>query len=88
MKQRERKNTDGSPRQASVVLLVRGAVPLIAVALALLVGPSLLVWWLSGGPFGWHHALIGGGISLGLLAALGLALGWAIGRMRRSRHRS
>jgi phosphate/sulfate permease len=66
-------------------LLLRGAVPLILVALALLAGPTLLVWWLSGEPLSWRLALIGGAISLALLAAMALAFGWAVGRMGRWR---
>ena len=88
MKQVDREHADGSRRNAPASLLVRGAVPLIAVTLALVAGPTLLVWWLSGGPFRWSYTLIGGAISLGLLAAMGLTLGWAVGRMGRSRHRS
>ena len=72
------------PPLRALSLLLRGAIPLIAAALALLAGPTLLVWWLMGGVFGWRHVLIGGAISVGLLVALGLAFGWAIGRAGRS----
>jgi uncharacterized BrkB/YihY/UPF0761 family membrane protein len=64
-------------------MLLRGVVPLLLVALALLAGPTLLVWWVRGGPFGLYDALIGGALSVALLAALGLAFGWAVGRMGR-----
>ena len=82
----------GAPAPVSIEnrrvwLLLRGVVPLLVVALALLAGPTLLVWWLLGGPFGLRHALIGVAISLGLLAGMGLALGWAVGRMGRGRRR-
>jgi uncharacterized BrkB/YihY/UPF0761 family membrane protein len=66
-------------------LFLRGAVPLLLVALALLAGPALLVWWLRGGPFGVDDALIGGAISVVLLIVLGLAFGWAVGRIVRGR---
>lgn len=65
-------------------LFLRGAIPLLMVALALLVGPTLLIWWLSGAALSWRQVLIGGAISLGLLIALGLAFGWAVGRIKRS----
>lgn len=67
-------------------LLVRAVVPLVVVVVALLAGPTLLVWVLLGGPFGWRHVLIGGGISLALLIGMGAALGWAIGKLG-DRHR-
>jgi hypothetical protein len=66
-------------------ILLRGAVPLVLVALALLAGPTLLTWWLNGGPFQLSYLLIGGVVTVGLLAALGLALGWAVGRLGRGR---
>ncbi|MCG8346765.1 MAG: hypothetical protein MI924_03155 [Chloroflexales bacterium] len=68
-------------------LFVRGAIPLIGVALALLLGPTLLVWWWSGGLFDWRYLVIGGMISLGLLAALALVFAWAVGRMGQGRRR-
>ncbi len=68
-----------------VGLLLRGAVPLLIVALALLAGPTLLAWWWLGGPLGWRHLLIGGTISLSLLLAMGLIFGWAVGRIQRGR---
>ncbi len=68
-----------------VVLLLRGAVPLLIVAAAILAGPTLIVWWLLGGPFGWRHVLIGIGASLGLLAGFRLLLGWAFGQLMRTR---
>jgi uncharacterized BrkB/YihY/UPF0761 family membrane protein len=64
-------------------LLLRGAVPLLLVALALLAGPALLVWWLRGGSFGMDDALIGGAISVALLIIAGLVFGWAVGRIGR-----
>ena len=57
--------------------------PLVLAALALLAGPTLLVWWLRGGPFGLDDALIGGAISVALLVVLGLVFGWAVGRIGR-----
>jgi hypothetical protein len=64
-------------------LLVRAVVPLVAAGLAVLAGPTLVAWWLVGGPFGWRHVLIGGAVSLTLVAGGGLLLGWAMGRMRK-----
>lgn len=64
-------------------LLLRSIAPLILVVLALLACPTLLVWWLLGGPFGMHHAVIGGVISLLLLLLIGMAFGWAIGSVAR-----
>jgi len=64
-------------------LFLRGAVPLLLVALALLAGPTLFVWWLRGGPFSMDDALIGGAISVALLAVAGLVFGWAVGRIGR-----
>lgn len=61
-------------------ILVRAVVPLLAVGLALLAGPTLLAWWLMGGPFGWRHVLIGVAVSLGVFIVMSLALGWALGR--------
>jgi uncharacterized BrkB/YihY/UPF0761 family membrane protein len=66
---------------------LRGAVPLLAAALALLAGPVLLVWWLRGGQFGLDDALIGGAISVALLAVAGLVFGWAVGRIGRARRK-
>jgi uncharacterized BrkB/YihY/UPF0761 family membrane protein len=76
-----------SPRTVfrSVSLFLRGAMPLLLVVLALLAGPALLIWWLSGAALGWQQVLLGGAISLGLLVALVLAFGWAVGRMGRTR---
>ncbi|HEX9373564.1 MAG TPA: hypothetical protein VF897_21300 [Roseiflexaceae bacterium] len=75
------------PPRARIGLLLRGAVPLTLAALALLAGPALLVWWLRGGPFGLDDALIGGAITLALLAGMALALGWAVGRIGRGRRK-
>ena len=68
-------------------ILLRGAVPLLLGALALLAGPSLLIWWLRGGPFGQDDALIGGAISVALLLVMALVFGWAIGRIGRARRK-
>jgi hypothetical protein len=68
-------------------LLVRGAAPLIGVALVLLLGPTLLVWRWAGGPFDWRYLVVGGMISLGLLAALALVFAWAVGRVGQGRRR-
>jgi hypothetical protein len=70
---------------ARLVLLARGVVPLLLVALGLLAGPTLAVWWVVGGSLSWRHVLIGGAISAALLLLMGLALGWAIGRIGRGR---
>lgn len=67
-----------------MALLLRGAGPLLLVGLALLAGPTLAAWWLlGGGPLGWRQIVIGAAISLALLLGVGLALGWAMGRLRR-----
>lgn len=69
-----------------LILLLRGAVPLALVALALVGLPTLVAWWLMGGPFGWRHLLAGLAGGAVLLALGGLALGWAMGRfVRRDR---
>ncbi|MCS6879724.1 MAG: hypothetical protein RMK84_16885 [Oscillochloridaceae bacterium] len=66
-----------------MVLFLRGAVPLALVALALIGVPTALAWWLLGGPLGWRHLLVGVAGAAILFALAGLALGWAIGRVRR-----
>jgi uncharacterized BrkB/YihY/UPF0761 family membrane protein len=72
---------------SQLFILLRGAVPLVLVGLALLAGPTLLIWWLRGGPFGIDDALIGGAIGVGLLIVAGLVFGWAVGRIGRGRRR-
>ncbi|MDQ4074755.1 MAG: hypothetical protein M3220_00760 [Chloroflexota bacterium] len=69
-------------RQARVWRVVRALVPLLAVALVLLAGPTLLAWWILGGPFGSRHLVIGLAITLALLLVIALLFGWAIGRLR------
>jgi hypothetical protein len=85
MKHENGDNSQRSILNSDIFLLLRGVVPLALVVLALLAGPMLAVWLLRGGPFGWDDALIGGAVSVALLAGLGLALGWAVGRMGRGR---
>ena len=85
-----RNKRDNSQRRFSILhsqlfIFLRGAVPLLLVALALLAGPALLVWWLRGGTFGLDDALIGGAIGVALLAVAGLVFGWAVGRIGRRR---
>jgi uncharacterized BrkB/YihY/UPF0761 family membrane protein len=73
---------------SQLFIFLRGAVPLLLVALALLAGPALLVWWLrGGGQFGMDDALIGGAISVALLIVAGLVFGWAVGRIGRTRRK-
>lgn len=66
-----------------VTLFLRGALPLALVALASVGVPTLLAWWLMGGPFHWRHVLVGLAGGVLLFALWGVALGWAIGRQRR-----
>jgi hypothetical protein len=66
-----------------LILFLRGAVPLTLVALLLVGLPTLLAWWLLGGPLGWHHLLIGLAGGAILVAVGGLILGWAMGRFAR-----
>ena len=73
--------------RARLALLLRAGGPLALAGLALLAGPALLVWWLRGGPFGLDDGLIGGAISVALLAGMALALGWTIGSIGRGRRR-
>lgn len=63
-----------------VVLFLRGAVPLLLVALAMVGGPALVAWALLGGPFGWRHLLIGLAGGAALLVIGGLIFGWALGK--------
>jgi uncharacterized BrkB/YihY/UPF0761 family membrane protein len=73
---------------AQLFIFLRGAVPLLLVALALLAGPTLLVGWLrGGGQFGLDDLLIGGAISVALLIVAGLMFGWAVGRIGRGRRK-
>ena len=87
------KNSEERGKRVSILhsrffLLLRGAVPLLLVALALLAGPALLVWWLrGGGQFGMDDLLIGGAISVALLIVAGLVFGWAVGRIGRARRK-
>ena len=77
----------GSTLIAQLIVLVRGVVPLLLLALALLIGPTLVVWWVDGGSLSWRYVLIGGAISALLLVLIGLALGWAMGQLGRGRRR-
>ena len=52
MKNDEERHQRFSILHSQLFIFLRGAVPLLLVALALLAGPTLLVWWLRGGPFG------------------------------------
>jgi uncharacterized BrkB/YihY/UPF0761 family membrane protein len=85
MKDSEERGKHFSILHSQFFTLLRGVVPLLLVALALLAGPVLLAWWLRGGPFGLDDALIGGAISVVLLLGAGLAFGWAVGRIGRRR---
>jgi uncharacterized BrkB/YihY/UPF0761 family membrane protein len=66
---------------------LRGAVPLVLAALAVLAGPALLIWWLRGGVFGMDDLLIGAAISAALALVLGLLFGWAVGQAGRRRRK-
>lgn len=79
--QRKRRSILHSPS----VLFLRGFVPLLLVAVVLLLGPTLAVWWAHGGTFRLGDAVIGGAVSLMLLLAAGLAFGWLVGRLGRGR---
>ena len=72
---------------SQLFIFLRGAVPLLLVALALLAGPTLLVWRLRGGSFGLGDLLIGGAISVALLLVAGIVFGWAVGRIGRARRK-
>jgi uncharacterized BrkB/YihY/UPF0761 family membrane protein len=87
MKNDEERHQRFSILHSQLFIFLRGAVPLLVVALALLAGPALLVWWLRGGQFGLDDALIGGAISVALLAVAGLVFGWAVGRIGRARRK-
>ena len=83
MKNNDERHQRFSILHSQLFIFLRGAVPLLLVALALLAGPALLVWWLRGGPFGLDDALIGGAISVALLIVAGIVFGWAVGRIGR-----
>jgi uncharacterized BrkB/YihY/UPF0761 family membrane protein len=85
MKNNEERHQRFSILHSQLFIFLRGAVPLLLVALALLAGPTLLVWWLRGGQFSMGDLLIGGAISVALLMVLGLVFGWAVGRIGRGR---
>ena len=85
MKNEEERDNRHSIRNSQFFMFLRGFVPLMLAALALLLGPTLAVWWLRGGAFCLGDALIGGAISAALLLAGGLAFGWAVGRLGRRR---
>src|SRR6266496_1620962 len=71
MKNSQERGKRFSILHSRLFIFLRGAVPLLLVALALLAGPTLLVWWLRGGPFGLDDLLIGGSIILVLLVTPG-----------------
>jgi uncharacterized BrkB/YihY/UPF0761 family membrane protein len=87
MKNGEEQGKRFSILHSQFFIFLRGAVPLLILALALLAGPTLLVWWLRGGPFGVDDALVGGAISVALLVVLALVFGWAVGRIGRGRRK-
>ena len=87
MKNDEERQQRSSILHSRLFMFLRGAVPLLLVALALLAGPALLVWWLRGGRFGLDDLLIGGAISIALLIVAGLGFGWAVGRIGRARRK-
>jgi uncharacterized BrkB/YihY/UPF0761 family membrane protein len=85
MKNEEEPDKPFSLPNSSFFIFLRGFVPLLLVVLAVLVGPTLIVWWLHGGALRLSDALIGGAVSLTLLLGAGLAFGWAVGRLGRGR---
>ena len=87
MKNNDERHQRFSILRSQLFIFLRGAVPLLLVALALLAGPALVVWWLRGGPFGMADFLIGGAISVALLIAAGLVFGWAVGQIGRARRK-
>lgn len=87
MRNDEERDQRFSLLHSQLFIFLRGAVPLVLVALALLAGPTLLVWWLRGGAFGLDDALIGGAISVALLIVAALGFGWAVGRIGRARRK-
>ena len=87
MKNNDERHERFSILHSQLFIFLRGAVPLLLVALALLAGPALLVWWLRGGPFDMADLLIGGAISVALLIAAGLVFGWAVGQIGRARRK-
>lgn len=86
MKNSEERGKRFSILHSQFFIFLRGAVPLLLVALALLAGPTLLVWWLrGGGQLGLGDLVIGGAISGALTVAGLLVFGWAVGRIGRRR---
>lgn len=63
-----------------IILFLRGAIPLLLVALALVGLPTLLAWWLIGGSWRWWYLLVGLLAGGALFGVGGMIFGWAIGR--------
>ncbi|MFV9507799.1 MAG: hypothetical protein AB4911_24890 [Oscillochloridaceae bacterium umkhey_bin13] len=70
-----------------LIHLLRAVLALGLVALVLVGLPTLLAWWLLGGPLGWQHLLIGLAVGAGLVGIGGLILGWAMGRVVKGKRR-
>jgi len=87
MKNDEERQQRFSILHSQLFIFLRGTGPLLLVALTLLAGPTLLIWWLRGGQFGMDDLLIGGAISATLLIVAGLVFGWAVGRIGRARRK-
>ncbi len=75
-------------RLRRIWLMLGGAGPLLAVVVAVVIGPDMLVWWLAGGRLSLSVVLIGGSMSVALLLGFGVALGWAVGRIGIGKRRS